>query len=182
MDKIDGPYYFFGVLAKLRRLPSFTPMVLPDTGRTNIIPVDHVADALVVLMHADATVRPSLSPRRKPSDFGASTAASRERPGCRSCAAPCRGPLGAVPEGHRARQSVPRHGGHTVGRSGRDPRCGGPDPTFTAENTAEALRRTGLVVPDFADYAPMLWKYWAEHLDPDRPGATIRPVRWPAGT
>jgi len=53
MDKIDGPYYFFGVLAKLRRLPSFTPMVLPDTGRTNIIPVDHVADALVVLMHAD---------------------------------------------------------------------------------------------------------------------------------
>jgi thioester reductase-like protein len=93
MDKIDGPYYFFGVLAKLRRLPSFTPMVLPDTGRTNIIPVDHVADALVVLMHADATVRPSLSPRRKPSDFGASTAASRERPGCRSCAAPCRGPL-----------------------------------------------------------------------------------------
>ena len=40
------------ILAKLARLPSFTPMVLPDTGRTNIVPVDYVVDALVELMHA----------------------------------------------------------------------------------------------------------------------------------
>ena len=53
MDKVDGPYYFFGVLAKLARLPSITPMVLPDTGRTNIVPVDFVADALVA-SHAQA--------------------------------------------------------------------------------------------------------------------------------
>ena len=53
MDKVDGPYYFFGVLAKLARLPRFTPMVLPDTGRTNIVPVDFVVDALVALMHAE---------------------------------------------------------------------------------------------------------------------------------
>ncbi|WP_155769485.1 SDR family oxidoreductase, partial [Mycobacterium asiaticum] len=53
MDKIDGPYYFFGVLRKLALLPRFTPIMLPDTGRTNIVPVDYVADALVALMHAD---------------------------------------------------------------------------------------------------------------------------------
>ncbi len=53
MDKIDGPYYFFGVLAKLAVLPRFTPIMLPDTGRTNIVPVDYVVDALVALMHAD---------------------------------------------------------------------------------------------------------------------------------
>ena len=53
MDKVDGPYYFFGLLAKLAVLPRFTPMVLPDTGRTNIVPVDFVVDALVELMHAD---------------------------------------------------------------------------------------------------------------------------------
>jgi thioester reductase-like protein len=51
MDKIDGPYYFFGVLAKLAALPSLTPMMLPDTGRTNIVPVDFVADAIVQLAH-----------------------------------------------------------------------------------------------------------------------------------
>src|SRR5271163_4869364 len=52
MDTIDGPYYFFGVLSKLAVLPRFTPLLLPDTGRTNIVPVDYVADALVALMHA----------------------------------------------------------------------------------------------------------------------------------
>ncbi|MDT5143811.1 MAG: hypothetical protein QOI79_3174, partial [Mycobacterium sp.] len=39
MDKVDGPYYFFGVLAKLAKLPRLTPIMLPDTGRTNIVPV-----------------------------------------------------------------------------------------------------------------------------------------------
>src|ERR1700756_504010 len=55
MDKIDGPYYFFGVLAKLAALPRFTPIMLPDTGRTNIVPVDYVVDALVALMHAEGS-------------------------------------------------------------------------------------------------------------------------------
>ena len=41
-------------------------------------------------------------------------------------------------------------------------------PTFTSDNTAEALRGTGITVPEFASYAPKLWRYWAEHLDPDR--------------
>ena len=41
-------------------------------------------------------------------------------------------------------------------------------PTFTADNTREALQGTGITVPEFATYAPKLWRYWAEHLDPDR--------------
>jgi len=53
MDKVDGPYYFFGVLARLAVLPRFTPVLLPDTGRTNVVPVDYVVDALVALMHAE---------------------------------------------------------------------------------------------------------------------------------
>src|SRR5690349_5890924 len=53
MDKVDGPYYFFGVLARLAALPRFTPVLLPDSGRTNIVPVDYVGRALVHLMHAE---------------------------------------------------------------------------------------------------------------------------------
>src|ERR1700759_162856 len=30
MDKVDGPYYLFGLLAKLSVLPRLTPMMLPD--------------------------------------------------------------------------------------------------------------------------------------------------------
>ncbi|MGB7505274.1 MAG: SDR family oxidoreductase, partial [Mycobacterium sp.] len=41
-------------------------------------------------------------------------------------------------------------------------------PTFTAERTEEALQGTGIAVPEFASYAPQLWRYWVEHLDPQR--------------
>ncbi|MDT5089028.1 MAG: hypothetical protein QOG47_1735, partial [Mycobacterium sp.] len=41
-------------------------------------------------------------------------------------------------------------------------------PTFVSEQTQEALRGTGITVPEFGSYAPALWRYWAEHLDPDR--------------
>ena len=94
MDKIDGPYYFFGVLAKLAVLPRLTPMMLPDTARTNIVPVDYVADALVALIHADGrlgTAEPSTSPRRKPLGCAGFTVESRTRRVCRRCAGRCRG-------------------------------------------------------------------------------------------
>jgi len=41
-------------------------------------------------------------------------------------------------------------------------------PTFTSDQTQNALRGTGIAVPEFRSYAPALWRYWAEHLDPDR--------------
>ncbi len=53
MDKVDGPYYFFRHPGEAGQAAAFTPIVLPDTGRTNIVPVDYVVDALSELMHAD---------------------------------------------------------------------------------------------------------------------------------
>src|SRR3954470_17647832 len=58
MDKIDGPYYFFPALARLAQLPSWLPLVGPDLGDTNIVPVDFVAAAMDALMH-----RPGLDGR-----------------------------------------------------------------------------------------------------------------------
>ena len=55
-------------------------------------------------------------------------------------------------------------------------------PTFISEQTQKALGGTGIAVPEFGSYAPALWRYWAEHLDPTGPGATIRRARWSAGT
>ena len=102
MDKIDGPYYFFGLLRKLAVLPRFTPMVLPDTGRTG---------RAKVLRNMAAT-----------------------------------------------QLGIPGEILDVVDLA----------PTFTSVNTAEALRGTGITVPEFASYAPQLWRYWDEHLDPDR--------------
>ncbi len=57
MDKVDGPYYFFPALSRLAALPS-VPVVAPDIGDTNIVPVDYVADCLAHLV-----ARPGLDGR-----------------------------------------------------------------------------------------------------------------------
>ncbi|BBX48336.1 short chain dehydrogenase [Mycobacterium cookii] len=170
MDKIDGPYYFFGVLAKLAVLPRLTPIMLPDTGRTNIVPVDYVADALVALMHADA------------SDGQTFHLASPKTIGLRGIYRGIARPAGLPP----LRGSLPRsmatpvlkvRGRPKVWRNMVATQLGIPGevldvvdlaPTFISEQTQNALRGSGIAVPDFGSYAPALWRYWAEHLDPDR--------------
>ncbi|WP_235736121.1 SDR family oxidoreductase [Nocardioides alcanivorans] len=52
MDKVDGPYYFFPVLKRLRDVfPSWLPLLGIDLGNTNIVPVDYVAKAMDHLAH-----------------------------------------------------------------------------------------------------------------------------------
>src|SRR5688572_25108368 len=52
MDKIDGPYYFFKLLQKLRTaLPEWFPLAGPEGGQTNIVPVDFVARAMDHISH-----------------------------------------------------------------------------------------------------------------------------------
>ena len=170
MDKIDGPYYFFGVLSKLAVLPRFTPLMLPDTGRTNIVPVDYVADALVALMHVENR------------DGQAFHLTAPKTVGLRGIYRGIADAAGLPP----LRGSLPRsaaapvlkvRGRARVLRNMAATQLGIPaeifdvvdlKPTFTADETRKALQGTGIEVPEFADYAPKLWRYWAEHLDPDR--------------
>ena len=170
MDKIDGPYYFFGLLAKLAVLPRFTPMVLPDTGRTNIVPVDYVVDALVELMHVDGRDGQTFH-LTAPKTIGLrgiyrGVAEAAGLP-------PLRGSLPAAAATPFLRVS----GRAKIVRNMAATQLGIPGeildvvdlaPTFTSTNTVEALRGTGITVPEFASYAPKLWRYWADHLDPDR--------------
>lgn len=173
MDKIDGPYYFFPVLAKLAVLPRFTPIMLPDTGRTNIVPVDYVVDALVALLHADGR------------DGQTFHLTAPKTIGLRGIYRGIAAEAGLPP----LRGSLPRsvaapvlkvRGRPKVWRNMAATQLGIPAevldvvdlaPTFTSEETRKALQGTGIPnirVPEFASYAPKLWRYWAEHLDPDR--------------
>ncbi len=52
MDKIDGPYYFFKAIQRMRHLlPGWVPLVGLDLGYTNVVPVDWVAGALESIAH-----------------------------------------------------------------------------------------------------------------------------------
>ena len=66
MDKIDGPYYFLPAITRLSRLPARLPLVAPQLGSTNIVPVDYVVDSMAHLMHARSRVGRDLSPWRAP--------------------------------------------------------------------------------------------------------------------
>jgi thioester reductase-like protein/short-subunit dehydrogenase involved in D-alanine esterification of teichoic acids len=170
MDKIDGPYYFFGVLAKLAVLPALTPILLPDTGRTNIVPVDYVVDALVALLHAEGC------------DGRAFHLTAEKTIGLRGIYRGVAKAAGLPP----LRGSLPRsvaapvlkvRGRARVVRNMAATQLGIPAqvfdlvdlaPTFVSEKTRNALQGTGILIPEFSSYAPRLWRYWAQHLDPDR--------------
>ncbi|HET9876065.1 MAG TPA: SDR family oxidoreductase [Mycobacterium sp.] len=173
MDKIDGPYYFFGLLARLAVLPGFTPMVLPDTGRTNIVPVDYVVDALVELMHTEGRDGQTFH-LTAPKTIGLrqiyrGVAGAAGLP-----------PLRAKLPGALVAPALKVSGRARVWRNMVATQLGIPGeildvvdlkPTFISDATREALKQAGaasIQVPAFADYAPQLWRYWAAHLDPDR--------------
>ncbi|MGB5150059.1 MAG: SDR family oxidoreductase [Mycobacterium sp.] len=170
MDKVDGPYYFFGVLSKLAALPSITPMVVPDAGRTNIVPVDYVVEALIHLMHIDGADGQTFH-LTAPEAIGLQ---SIYRGIAKEAGLP---PLRISLPGAAVAPIMKATGRARLLRNMAATQLGMPAeildvvdlaPTFTADRTAAALAGTGIEVPEFGSYAGKLWRYWAEHLDPDR--------------
>jgi thioester reductase-like protein len=54
MDKIDGPYYFFKLIQKMRRMfPSWMPTIGIEGGRINVVPVDFVVAAMDHIAHLE---------------------------------------------------------------------------------------------------------------------------------
>ena len=52
MDKIDGPYYFFKLIQRLGdSVPAWLPLVAPELGDTNVVPVDYVVAAMDRIAH-----------------------------------------------------------------------------------------------------------------------------------
>jgi NAD(P)-dependent dehydrogenase (short-subunit alcohol dehydrogenase family) len=176
MDKVDGPYYFFPALARLAQVPSWVPVVTPDLGDTNVVPVDFVAEAMDVLMHRDGLdgrafhlVSPEPQPLHSVVD-AISTAAGGSRLFVgfgRSLVGPVGGLLaraGRLPGVTIALDVVldrlaipPQVVPHLTFRS-----------RFASALTRHELSADGVEVPPLESYADRLWQYWAEHLDPIR--------------
>jgi thioester reductase-like protein/short-subunit dehydrogenase len=180
VDKADGPYYFLPLIARAAALPAGLPLVVPDLGATNLVPVDYVVAALAHLVHADA---PSGSTYHLTSPTGQSLtsvydgfAAAAGAPRVRLTTPDWTGrPLRWLSS--LAANAVDRVTGGVAVREAVLAELGIPADvlphltmagTFTSADTRAALAGSGVEVPDFADYAAVLWRYWADHVDPLR--------------
>jgi NAD(P)-dependent dehydrogenase (short-subunit alcohol dehydrogenase family)/thioester reductase-like protein len=184
MDKIDGPYYFFKLIQRLRQiLPPWMPSVGIEGGRINIVPVDFVVACIDYLSHNNKEIkgRPDLAGKCfhlvDPQGYRVgdvldifSRAAHAPKMNLFVNAAL----LGFVPKsvkkGLMALAPVRRI------RSAVMKDLGLPDDMFTFINFPTrydrreldiALKGSGIECPNLRDYAWVLWDYWERHLDPD---------------
>jgi thioester reductase-like protein/short-subunit dehydrogenase len=176
IDKIDGPYYLFESIRRLANLPSPMRIVAPSLGDTNVVPVDYVADALHHLLHApglDGQAFHLASPTPQPvtsvfNAFAKAAGAPRLVPVLPRVSLTPSGALaqlaGRIPGADLARDIV-------LDQLGIPPEVL-PHVAFSARfdtrATQQALTGTGIAVPELKQYAPVLWRYWMEHLYRDR--------------
>lgn len=177
MDKIDGPYYFFKLIQKMRNaLPTWLPAIGIEGGRINIVPVDFVVDAIDHIAHArehDGKTFHLVDPT--PYRVGDvlnifARAAHAPEFGLRINAALFGFIPASVKKGLLALTPVKRI------RNAVMKDLGLPEdimpfvnyPTrFDCREATAALKGSGIACPRLEDYAWRLWDYWERHLDPD---------------
>lgn len=177
MDKIDGPYYFFKIIQRIRQmLPPWMPTIGIEGGRINIVPVDYVVDAMDYIAHqpnldgkcfhltdpepmrigdvlntlARAAHAPTMSLRINAALFGFIPKAIRN--GMMSLA-----PVRRVKDAIMTDLGLPEDILQFVNYPTR----------FDNRDAAIALKGSGISCPKLDDYAEKLWDYWERNLDPD---------------
>lgn len=177
MDKIDGPYYFFKLIQRLRNvLPPWAPTIGIEGKQINVVPVDFVADAIDHISHLEGedgkafhlTDPNPLTAGRILNQFASSAHAPqmsmRLDPQMLDVIPPAvRGGLMMLPPVKRISDQVLDDLGIP-----RDVLVYINYPTkFDCSNTLAALEGTGIAVPPLSSYADRLWDYWERNLDPD---------------
>jgi NAD(P)-dependent dehydrogenase (short-subunit alcohol dehydrogenase family) len=177
IDKIDGPYYFFKLIQKMRRmLPPWVPTLGLEGGRVNLVPVDYVARAMDHIAH-----KPKLdggcfhltdpSPKRIGEVMNLFAEAAHAplmsmRIDARLFSfipSPVKQGLGMLPPVRRIINQVLSDLGIP-----KDMLSFFSYPTqFDARETERALRGSDIKVPPLESYAWVLWDYWERHLDPE---------------
>ncbi|MBA5636002.1 SDR family oxidoreductase [Duganella sp. LX20W] len=176
MDKIDGPYYFFKLIQRIRQmLPPWMPTIGIEGGRINIVPVDYVVNAMDHISHL-----PKLDGRAfHLTDPDPMRVGEVLNTLCRAAHAPTMSLrinaalFGFIPKSirkgvfaltpvRRLREAIMKD-------------LGLPDdlmrfvnyPTrFDNRDAAAALKGSGIKCPPLDSYAAQIWDYWERNLDP----------------
>jgi thioester reductase-like protein len=177
IDKIDGPYYFFKLLQRARKLvPQWFPGVGIEGKEINVVPVDFVVKAMDHIAHqegldgqafhltdpnpvtagqlvnifARSAHAPEATMRLDPKMFD--MVPKQVRSGIQMLP-----PVKRITDQVLADLGIPREVLVYINY-----------PTsFDSTNTQKALEGSGISVPPLASYADTLWDYWERNLDPD---------------
>ncbi|WP_116368124.1 SDR family oxidoreductase [Parahaliea mediterranea] len=177
IDKIDGPYYSFTAIRKMRDLlPPWFPLASVDSGSINVVPVDYVADAIDYIAHkegCDGGCFHLVNPRQY--SFGEmfnifAAAAHAPRMAMRFDSSVFRFlPSGLLsmaaklPPVKRMIAAICDSLGMPVEALGMMKWS----TRYDARETERALQDSGISLPPLEDYAANLWDYWARNLDPN---------------
>ncbi len=177
MDKIDGPYYFFKVIQKLRDLiPRWMPVIGLEGGKINVVPVDFVAQAMDHIAHQpglDGQAFHLTDPKPKSAGQLVNTFA-RAGHAPEASMRIDRQMMNVMPKGARSMVAqlppVRRIIDQLLGDFGipREVLTYIDYPSdYDARDAQRALEGTGIQVPALEAYADRLWDYWERNLDPD---------------
>ncbi len=177
MDKIDGPYYFFKGIQKIRGwLPQWAPLIGPELGWTNIVPVDFVAKAIDHIAHSDGLDGQAFHLAHPKGQRSGDVLNTFARAG--------HAPVMAMRVDKRLLDALPKG---TISMLMKLPAAKGVRDSifmdlgvppqvlehvsfncqFDTRDTERALADADLRVPELPDYATKLWDYWERVLDPD---------------
>ena len=177
MDKVDGPYYFFKLLQRVRNaVPSWFPGIGIEGRKINIVPVDFVAKAMDHIAHIEGLDGQAFH-LTDPNQLSAGQVIN-------VFAKAAHAPEAALRIDSRMLDFIPKQvrGGLTMLPPVKRitdqvlSDLGIPRsvlvyinyPTdFDSTKTQEALEGTGISVPPLPSYADKLWDYWERNLDPD---------------
>ena len=177
IDKIDGPYYFFKLIRRLRNtVPQWIPLIGVEGREINLVPVDFVVQAMDHIAHLDegdgkafSLTDPNPRTAGEVIDIFARAAhapqsAGRIPAGALDAVSPlARAALATVPGLNLVADSVLAEFGIP-----RSVLTYVDYPTsFDSSQAQRALQGTNIRVPPLEAYADKLWDYWERHLDPD---------------
>ena len=179
MDKIDGPYYLFKLLQKLRHaLPEWFPLAGPEGKALNIVPVDFVARAMDHIAHMDdADLYGNTFHLVDPKPLTAGQALNEFAKAAHAPRLAMRMDANLTnivpPQVAKGLMQIPTVKGvrnqilHDLEIPPEALENREFDADFDARDTQRALTGTGIAVPPLSSYATKIWDYWERNLDPD---------------
>ncbi len=179
IDKADGPYYFLPLMTSIGDLPGAgrVPLMLPDLGDTNVVPVDYVVDGMDAIMHAPGLDGQAfhLGHGRPQPLLEVYNALARATDAPQAQMTLPGGLLGPVKQAAGLLGKIP---GLTPVTEVVLTRLGIPPqviphstftPVFSTHRTRSVLGPLGILAPpEFDTYAQTLVDYWCANLDPLR--------------